>query len=133
MSEHDPDGSGRDRSVEIPAARPVGSDGVRSALSPDAKYCHACAAVLDARAVVCPKCGIAQRNVEASGTRSRVQAALFALLLGGLGVHKFYLGKPVQGIFYLLFVWTLVPSFIAFIEGLIYLTMSDEKFAQKYG
>lgn len=65
--------------------------------------------------------------------RNRVVAAIFALLLGGLGIHKFYLGKVGWGIVYILFCWTMIPSIVAFIEGIIYLTMSDEEFAAKYG
>lgn len=59
-------------------------------------------------------------------------AAILALLLGGIGVHKFYLGRPIQGIFYLLFFWLLIPTFIALIEGVVYLSMSDDRFQRKY-
>ena len=48
-------------------------------------------------------------------------------------MHKFYVGQPVWGIFYLLFCWTFIPSVIGFIEGIIYLTMSDESFGAKFG
>lgn len=41
---------------------------------------------------------------------------LFALLLGGLGLHRFYLGETGWGILYLLFCWTGIPSLIGFIE-----------------
>ncbi|MBI1801662.1 MAG: TM2 domain-containing protein [Chloroflexi bacterium] len=64
--------------------------------------------------------------------RNRVAAALFALFLGGLGIHKFYLGQVTQGVIYLLFCWTFIPAIIAFIEGIVYLTMTDEAFAAKY-
>ena len=70
--------------------------------------------------------------VAASG-RSRLAAAVFALLLGGIGIHKFYLGKSGQGMLYLLFFWTFIPACIAFIEGIIYLTKSDAEFASEYG
>ena len=60
-------------------------------------------------------------------------AALLALFLGGFGVHKFYLGQPLLGILYLVFCWTFIPAFIAFIEAIILLCMSDESFARKYG
>ncbi|RRB43410.1 TM2 domain-containing protein, partial [Escherichia coli] len=53
--------------------------------------------------------------------------------LGGFGVHKFYLGKIGQGFLYLIFCWTFIPAIIAFIEFIIYLCDSDEKFARKYG
>ncbi len=106
----------------------------RQTLSGNQKYCHACAAVLDARAELCPKCGVRQGEPAAiSGGRNRTTAGIFALLLGGLGVHKFYLGKPVQGILYILFCWTLIPAVIALIEGIIYLTKSDAEFKAKYG
>lgn len=64
--------------------------------------------------------------------KSRTTAAILAIFLGGFGVHKFYLGKA-SGIWYLLFCWTLIPSVIGIIEGIIYLTMSDYEFAVKFG
>jgi TM2 domain len=103
-------------------------------LSADQKYCHACAAVLDARAELCPKCGVRQGAPAALDSgRSRTTAGIFALLLGGIGVHKFYLGKPLQGIIYILFCWTFIPALIALVEGIIYLTKSDAEFKAKYG
>ncbi|MFE0412395.1 TM2 domain-containing protein, partial [Citrobacter freundii] len=60
-------------------------------------------------------------------------AVIIALFLGGIGVHKFYLGKVGMGILYLIFCWTLLPAIIAFFEGIIYLCTSDEDFAKKYG
>ncbi|EPJ1919894.1 TM2 domain-containing protein [Vibrio alginolyticus] len=59
-------------------------------------------------------------------------AALLAFFLGGFGAHKFYLGKIGQGILYLVFCWTLIPAIIAFIEFIIYLCESDEKFETRY-
>ncbi|MBA2874203.1 TM2 domain-containing protein [Thermaerobacillus caldiproteolyticus] len=64
--------------------------------------------------------------------KNKIVAGLLAILLGGLGIHKFYLGKLGQGILYLLFSWTGIPSIIGFIEGILYLVKSDEKFNQKY-
>jgi len=66
------------------------------------------------------------------GTKSKGIAVVLAWLLGGLGAHKFYLGQAGWGVVYLLFCWTFIPSFIAFIEGLIYLFMSEANFARKY-
>ena len=59
-------------------------------------------------------------------------AALLALFLGGLGAHRFYLGRTGSGILYLLFFWTFIPALIAFVEAIILLTMSDEDFVKKY-
>lgn len=74
-------------------------------------------------------------------TKSRVTAGLFAILLGGLGVHKFYLGYNGPGIILLVITllgWPLafVPNFIVgivvLIEGIIYLTKSDTEFEETY-
>lgn len=65
--------------------------------------------------------------------KSRISAALFALLLGGFGVHKFYLGKIGTGLIYLLFSWTGIPAIIGIIEGILYIgTKDDEEFNAKY-
>lgn len=65
-------------------------------------------------------------------TKSKGTAALLAIFLGGLGAHKFYLGHPGWGFIYLIFCWTFIPEALGIIEGIIYLTMKDEAFAQKY-
>lgn len=65
--------------------------------------------------------------------KSKTTAAILALFLGGLGIHKFYLNQGVQGLLYLLFSWTFIPAVIAFFEGIVYLTMDDRAFQQKYG
>ncbi len=57
----------------------------------------------------------------ANGQRAvnKVVYCLLTFFLGGLGVHKFYVGKIGQGILCVLFCWTYVPAFIAFIEFII--------------
>lgn len=64
--------------------------------------------------------------------KSRVVAAVLALCLGGLGIHHFYLGNYLRGIIYLVLCWTYIPSIVGFVEGIIYLTQSDEVFASKH-
>ena len=66
-------------------------------------------------------------------SKSKLAAALFALFLGGIGIHKFYLGRIGWGIVYLLFCWTVIPAVIGFIEGILLLIMSQSDFNQKYG
>lgn len=63
--------------------------------------------------------------------KSKMTAGILAILLGGLGVHKFYLGKIGMGILYLLFCWTGIPSVIGLIEGIMYLCSNDENFQLK--
>ena len=65
--------------------------------------------------------------------KNRVAAGVLAILLGGIGAHKFYLGQSGQGILYLLFCWTGVPLLIGIVEGLMYLSMSEVEFQNKYG
>ncbi len=72
-------------------------------------------------------------NHQQTGNKSRIVAAILAFFLGGLGIHKFYLGQIGWGIIYLIFCWTFIPSIVAFIEFIIYLCTSDEDFAKKYG
>lgn len=64
--------------------------------------------------------------------RSKSVAGLLGLFLGGLGIHKFYMGKPIWGVVYILFCWTLVPAIVGFIEGLNFLMMSDRTFNERH-
>ena len=65
--------------------------------------------------------------------RSKVVAGLFALFLGGLGIHKFYLGQIGWGVAYLLFCWTFIPAIISFFEAIYLFCMSQENFDRKFG
>lgn len=105
------------------------------------KFCLACGRAIDGRAEICPLCGVRQPMTysqpllgqnTASG-KNRVAAALFALLLGTFGIHKFYLGQTGQAILYVLFFWTGIPTIVGFVEGILYLTKSDAEFAAEYG
>lgn len=73
--------------------------------------------------------------------KSRIVAALLAFFLGGLGIHKFYLGKNSAGLIMLLvsifgaillFIPTIIIGVIAFVEFIVYLTTSDEDFEARY-
>ena len=64
----------------------------------------------------------------------KVLAGVLAILLEYLGIHKFILGYTKEGIIQI--VITLVScgfaGIIPFVEGIIYLTKSDEEFYNTY-
>jgi len=66
------------------------------------------------------------------GAEKKIPAGILAILLGGLGIHKFYLGYTTAGIIQLLLGLCGVGSIIGLVEGIIYLTKTDEDFAATY-
>lgn len=58
---------------------------------------------------------------------SKVLYVIFALLLGGFGIHKFYAGKILWGIIYLFLCWTGIPAIVAFIEGIVALCKNSDR------
>lgn len=103
-------------------------------------YCRNCGKEIPADSNVCPYCGISQNieGVRYVSDKNKVAAGLLGILLGGLGIHKFYLGYKKEGIITIIIsVLTLgigaaVMGTIGLIEGIIYLTMDDDKFMQTY-
>lgn len=61
-------------------------------------------------------------------------SGLLGILLGGLGVHKFYLGYTKEGIIQIVitFVTCGFGSILGLIEGILYLTKSDAEFVSTY-
>ena len=64
--------------------------------------------------------------------KEKIILSLLAIFLGCIGAHKFYRGKTLAGILYLVFFWTFLPGFIGFIEGVRYLFMPVDDFYEKY-
>lgn len=64
--------------------------------------------------------------------KSKTTAALLALFLGGLGIHYFYLNKPIPGIVFLVLCWTWIPALLALVQAIMMFTMNDEQFNAKY-
>lgn len=82
-------------------------------------------------------------------SEKKLAAGIFAILLGCLGIHKFYLGYTNEGIILLLSTLIILPALslltcgaasmfypvvfvIPIIEGVIYLTMKDQQFDDTY-
>lgn len=68
--------------------------------------------------------------------KNKTTAGLLGILLGGLGIHKFYLGYTTPGIIMLLasilVIGAPVMGIIGLIEGITYLTKTDEDFVATY-
>ena len=47
---------------------------------------------------------------------NKVTYCILAGLLGGIGAHKFYVGKTGAGVLFLLFCWTGIPVIIGFVD-----------------
>lgn len=63
----------------------------------------------------------------------RILAGVLAIVLGWLGLHKFILGYTVPGVIQLVLGFCFgIGGIIGIIEGIIYLTKSDEEFIQTY-
>lgn len=92
-------------------------------------FCKSCGAEINDKAVVCVKCGVPTIKI---GGKNKTIAALLALFLGGIGIHKFYLGRWIQGFLYLIFSFTFIPLILSFFECIYYLLMSEDKFNSTY-
>ena len=64
----------------------------------------------------------------------KILAGVLAIMLGGFGVHNFILGYTKEGVLQILmsFFSCGLAGIIPFVEGIIYLTKSDEEFYQIY-
>ncbi|WP_303316890.1 NINE protein [Flavivirga abyssicola] len=77
-----------------------------------------------------------------TGENKKVLAGILAIILGPLGIHKFILGYNKEGIIMLVVTFVLgfitcglgagLTGLIGLIEGIIYLTKSDEEFYNTY-
>ena len=72
-------------------------------------------------------------NEVTSNENKKVLAGVLAILLGGFGVHKFILGYNKEGIIQILLsVLCGIGALLGLVEGIIYLTKSDEEFYNTY-
>ena len=73
-------------------------------------------------------------NDKPAGADKKILCGILGILLGGLGLHRFILNDPTGGLIRIAI--TVVTcgagGIIGLIEGIIYLTKSDEDFVQTY-
>ena len=122
------------------------------------RYCTKCGAVNDETAQYCVSCQAALTPVsgyqpmqsvnqgsseamtdwKAKGADKKILAGVLGIVVGAFGIHKFVLGYTTEGIIMLLTtvltcgILAIVPSVIGIVEGIIYLTKSDEEFVRTY-
>ncbi len=77
-------------------------------------------------------------NINTPDASKKVSAGICAILLGALGIHKFILGYSTEGIIMLLVTLLTcglggaVMGVIGLVEGIVYLSKSDEEFISTY-
>jgi len=75
---------------------------------------------------------------ESNNNDKKIAAGILGILLGALGVHKFMLGYTTEGLIMLLVTiltcgfGASVMGIIGLVEGIIYLTKTDEEFLATY-
>lgn len=73
------------------------------------------------------------KDWQREGADKKIVVGICAILLGSFGVHKFILGYTNEGIIQLVLGLCFgIGGIIGIIEGIIYLTKSDEEFVRTY-
>lgn len=117
------------------------------------RFCTKCGATNDDTAQYCTTCQApltpvagggyqpmqavnpgAMTDWKAMGADKKITAGICAILLGWLGVHKFILGYTTEAVIQLVLgILTCgLTNIISIVEGIIYLTKSDEEFVRTY-
>lgn len=111
-------------------------------------YCSKCGKEIDNEAVICPHCGVPTANYQTTNPtqvfvhnappnvmnvsivspKSRMVAALLCFFLGGLGIHRFYVGKIGTGI-----LWLCTLGFVGFGTLIDFILILLGRFRDKQG
>lgn len=81
---------------------------------------------------------MSEQTTTPAGAEKKIAAGICGILLGALGIHKFILGYTKEGVIMLLVsvltfgILGVVVYIIGLIEGIMYLTKSDEEFVATY-
>ena len=120
------------------------------------RYCTKCGAINDDTAQYCSNCQAPLTSMSSGyqpmqavnpgavtdwktmGGDKKILAGILAIVVGSLGVHKFILGYTTEGLIMLLVtvltcgIAGIVMSVVGIVEGIMYLTKSDEEFVRTY-
>lgn len=109
------------------------------------QYCVSCQAPLSPVGSYQPMQSVnpgQMQDWKAQGADKKIIAGICGILLGAFGVHKFILGYTTEGVIMLLVglvggiitcgLATAVTSVVGIVEGILYLTKSDEDFVRTY-
>ncbi len=95
-------------------------------------------------AAAAPPAAVPQVEISKEQKDKKLIAGILAIMLGSLGIHKFFLGYQKEGIIMLVVtiagtialcgvpVAAFVVGTIGLIEGILYLTKTDEEFVSTY-
>lgn len=74
------------------------------------------------------------QSINENRENKKLICGILAIVIGSLGIHKFILGYTKEGIIQIIIsIFTCgIGGLIGLIEGIIYLTKSDEEFYQTY-
>ena len=108
-------------------------------------FCYNCGTQINAQQIMCVKCGVSLSKSHSGsssegGGKNRIIIGIVAILVGFLGIHKFYHGSWGWGIVYLLIsligcvliLPLIIIDIVGIVEGIKYLIMDDEEYNQKY-
>lgn len=105
------------------------------------QYCISCQSPLSPMSGYQPLQSVAQgpvMNWQQMGADKKLPAGICGILIGSLGIHKFILGYRNEGLIMLLvtvltcFMAAPITGIIGLVEGIIYITKSDEDFVNTY-
>jgi TM2 domain-containing membrane protein YozV/ribosomal protein L40E len=101
------------------------------------KFCQNCGAETQPNQEVCVKCGVklskvTTLNIGTGPGKSKIVAGILGILLGGLGIHRFYLGYTGIGILQIVVTFCTcgLGSLWGIIEGILILVGNINKDAQ---
>jgi TM2 domain-containing membrane protein YozV/Tfp pilus assembly protein PilE len=122
-----PHRTGKGQTVQALDAQSIAAQKPPGIKRPDERYCRQCGQLIKVDAKTCAGCG-----AKVGKQLSKAVLLLITFFTGGIGGHKFYVGKTMQGILYLVFFWTSVPGFIALIEFVIFAFTKENDLQDKY-